>query len=378
MRTCTLKINYHYTALALVACLCFSLSDSPLSAAEVTKAQQAQISKASGEMAAAAKRFLASLTEEQRKQATFKLDDKERTNWHFIPDFAIKPAGVRYGLPMTKMTPQQRIFAVTLPSTALSHRGYLEMMSIRALEQVLFELEGRDVRNPELYYVSIFGKPDAKGTWGWRFEGHHLSVNLTIVDGKKFSVTPSFFGSNPATVKQGPLKGVEVLKQEQQLALNLVKSFNPDQLAIATIDTSGLDKKLLAKSVLKEVLTTDDPVVDKGLVEHKGIQYADLDPKQQKQLLRLVNVYLQRFRPELLKGTRYLGNLRDGDHLYFAWSGGQKRGEFHYYRIQSKVFLIEFANTQNDANHVHAVWREFDGDFGRDLLKEHFKNHHQK
>ncbi|QDV52237.1 hypothetical protein Enr17x_42970 [Gimesia fumaroli] len=378
MRTCTLKINYHYTALALVACFCFSLSDSPLSAAEVTKAQQAQISKASGEMAAAAKRFLASLTEEQRKQATFKLDDKERTNWHFIPDFAIKPAGVRYGLPMTKMTPQQRIFAVTLPSTALSHRGYLEMMSIRALEQVLFELEGRDVRNPELYYVSIFGKPDAKGTWGWRFEGHHLSVNLTIVDGKKFSVTPSFFGSNPATVKQGPLKGVEVLKQEQQLALNLVKSFNPDQLAIATIDTSGLDKKLLAKSVLKEVLTTDDPVVDKGLVEHKGIQYADLDPKQQKQLLRLVNVYLQRFRPELLKGTRYLGNLRDGDHLYFAWSGGQKRGEFHYYRIQSKVFLIEFANTQNDANHVHAVWREFDGDFGRDLLKEHFKNHHQK
>ncbi|QDT44088.1 hypothetical protein Pan241w_41940 [Gimesia alba] len=373
-----MKIFSPCTALALMACFCFNLSSSPLDAAEVTKAQQAQISKASGEMAAVAKRFLASLTEEQRKQATFKLDDKERTNWHFIPDFAIKPAAVRNGLPMTKMTPQQRIFAVTLPSTALSHRGYLEMMSIRALEQVLFELEGKDYRNPELYYVSIFGKPDAKGTWGWRFEGHHLSVNLTIVDGKKFSVTPSFFGSNPATVKQGPLKGVEVLKQEQQLALNLVKSFNPDQLAIATIDTSGLDKKLLAKSVLKEVLTTDDPVVDKGLVEHKGIEYADLDPKQQKQLLRLVNVYLQRFRPELLKGTRYLGNLRDGDHLYFAWSGGQKRGEFHYYRIQSKVFLIEFANTQNDANHVHAVWREFDGDFGRDLLKEHFKNHHQK
>jgi len=370
--------TYHPTpALALMACFCFSLFNITPATAEVTKAQQAQISKASHEMAAVAKRWLASLTKEQRKQATFELDDEERMNWHFIPDFVIKPAG-RSGLPMTQMTPQQRIFAVTLPSTALSHRGYLEVMSIRALEQVLFEQEGKDHRNPELYYVSIFGKPDSKGTWGWRFEGHHLSVNVTIVDGKKFSVTPSFFGSNPATVKQGPLKGVEVLKQEQQLALNLVKSFNPDQLAIATIDTAAMDKKLLAKSVIKEVLTTDDPVADKGLFTYKGIQYADLDPKQQKQLLRLVNVYLGRFRPELLKGTHYLGNLRDGDHLYFAWSGGQKRGEFHYYRIQSKTFLIEFANTQNDANHVHATWREFDGDFGRDLLKEHFKNHHQK
>tara|TARA_R110002095_G_scaffold152237_1_gene131917 strand:+ start:66855 stop:67988 length:1134 start_codon:yes stop_codon:yes gene_type:complete len=377
MRNCALKIFHPYSALALMACFCFSLSSNTPVAAEVTKAQQAQISKASSEMASAAKRWLASLTPEQRKQATFKLDDKERTNWHFIPDFAIKPAG-RNGLPMTQMTPQQKIFAVTLPATALSHRGYLEVMSIRALEQVLFEQEGKDHRNPELYYVSIFGKPDAKGTWGWRFEGHHLSVNVTIVDGKKFSVTPSFFGSNPATVKQGPLKGVEVLKLEQQLALNLVKSFNPDQLAIATIDTAAMDQKLLAKSVIKEVLTTDDPIADKGLFTYKGIQYADLDPKQQKQLLRLVNVYLGRFRPELLKGTNYLGNLRDGDHLYFAWSGGQKRGEFHYYRIQSKTFLIEFANTQNDANHVHATWRDFDGDFGRDLLKEHFKNHHQK
>lgn len=372
-----MKTYLPYSGLVLMTCLCFSLSVGNQASAEPAKAQQAQISKASTEMASAAKRFLASLTPEQRKLAAFDLDSEERTNWHFIPDFAIKSGG-RHGLPMTQMSAQQRIFAVTLPATALSHRGYLEMMSIRALEQVLFELEGKEHRNPELYYVSIFGKPDSKGTWGWRFEGHHLSVNVTIVDGNKFSVTPSFFGSNPATVKEGPLKGVEVLKQEQQLALNLVKSFNPDQLAIATIDTAAVDQKLLAKSVLKEILTTDDPVVDKSLVTHKGIQYADLDPKQQKTLLNLVNTYLGRFRPELLKGTHYLGNLRDGDHLYFAWSGGQKRGEFHYYRIQSKYFLIEFANTQNDANHVHAVWREFDGDFGRDLLKEHFKNHHQK
>jgi len=371
------KTYQPFAYLALLTGLCWNLTSVAPANAAPPKAQKTQISRASREMASAAKRFLASLTAEQRKAATFKMDSKERDQWYFIPDFAIKEEGGRTGLPMTKMSPQQQIFAVTLPAMALSHRGYLEMNSIRALEQVLFELEGKDYRNPELYYVSIFGNPDAKGTWGWRFEGHHLSVNVTIVDGKKFSVTPSFFGSNPATVMQGPLKGVEVLKEEQQLALNLVKSFNPDQLAIATIDTSEMDKKLLAKSVIKEVLTTDDPVVDKGLVPHKGIQYADLDPKQQKMLLRLVNAYLGRFRPELLKGTRYLGNLRDGDHLYFAWSGGQARGKFHYYRIQSKVFLIEFANTQNDANHVHAVFREFDGDFGRDLLKEHYSKHHK-
>ncbi|MFG0240597.1 MAG: DUF3500 domain-containing protein [Gimesia chilikensis] len=373
-----MKTYHRLTCLALITGLCWNLASTRPADAAPPKAQKTQISRASREMASAAQRFLASLSEEERKAATFKMDSKERDQWYFIPDFAIKEDGGRTGLPMTKMSPQQKIFAVTLPATALSHRGYLEMNSIRALEQVLFELEGKDYRNPELYYVSIFGNPDPKGTWGWRFEGHHLSVNVTIVDGEKFSVTPSFFGSNPATVMQGPLKGVEVLKEEQQLALNLVKSFNPDQLAIATIDTAEVDKKLLAKSVIKEVLTTDDPVVDKGLVPHKGIQYADLDPKQQKMLLRLVNAYLGRFRPELLKGTRYLGNLRDGDHLYFAWSGGQARGQFHYYRIQSKVFLIEFANTQNDANHVHAVFREFEGDFGRDLLKEHYSKQHKK
>ncbi|MCH9653912.1 MAG: DUF3500 domain-containing protein [Planctomycetes bacterium] len=366
-----------YSGLALMTCLCFSLMNGSLSAAEPSKAQQAQISRASAEMAAVAKRWIASLSKEQRAAATFKMDDEERSNWHFVPDFVIKPNG-RRGLTIGQMTPQQRIFAVTLPATALSQRGYLEMMSIRALEKVLFDIEGKDYRDPQLYYVSIFGKPDPKGTWGWRFEGHHLSVNVTIIDGKKFSVTPSFFGSNPGKVTDGNLKGVEVLDKEQKLALSLIQSFNKEQLAKATIDTSALDKKLLQKSVIKEVLTTDDPTADRGLFTFKGISFADLDPAQQKKLLSLINVYTSRFRPEILKGTRYQGNIKDGSDVSFAWSGGQKRGEFHYYRIQSKTFLIEFANTQNNANHVHAVWREFDGDFGRDFLSEHFSKHHKK
>lgn len=372
-----MKTYHPCSCLVLITCLSFSLFDGHPVSAETDKARQAQISKASAEMAAVAKRWLASLSKEQRAQATFKMDDEERSNWHFIPDFVIKPDG-RKGLTIGQMTPQQRIFALTLPATALSHRGYLEMMSIRALEKVLHDIEGKDYRDPELYYVSIFGKPDPKGTWGWRFEGHHLSVNVTIIDGKKFSVTPSFFGSNPGKVISGNLAKMEVLEKEQQLALKLVQSFDNDQLAIATIDTSGMDKKLLQNSVIKEVLTTDDPKAERGLFKFKGISFADLDPAQQKLLLRLVNVYTTRFRPEILKGTRYKGRIKDGSDLFFAWSGGKKRGEFHYYRIQSKTFLIEFANTQNNANHVHAVWREFDGDFGRDYLSEHFSKHHQK
>jgi len=370
--------TYHFiSGLALMTSFCISLTIGKQASAEPAKAQQAQFSRASAEMASVAKRWLASLTKEQRAKATFKMDDEERSKWHFVPDFVIKPDG-RKGLTIGQMTPQQRIFALTLPATALSHRGYLEMMSIRALEKVLFDIEGKDYRDPELYYVSIFGKPDPKGTWGWRFEGHHLSVNVTIIDGKKFSVTPSFFGSNPGKVPAGNLANVEVLDKEQKLALALIQSFNNDQFAIASIDTSAMDKKLLQKSVIKEVLTTDAPIADRGLFTYKGISFADLDPKQQKQLLRLVNVYTGRFRPEILKGTRYKGKIKDGSDLTFAWSGGKKRGEFHYYRIQSKTFLIEFANTQNNANHVHAVWREFDGDFGRDFLSEHFSKHHKK
>lgn len=372
-----MKTYHRVSGLALMTCLCFSLLTGNQASAEPSKAQQIQISRASAQMASVAKRWLASLTKEQRSAATFKMDDEERSNWHFVPDFVIKPDG-RKGLTIGQMTPQQRIFALTLPATALSQRGYLEMMSIRALEKVLFDIEGKEYRDPELYYVSIFGKPDAKGTWGWRFEGHHLSVNVTIIDGKKFSVTPSFFGSNPGKVTSGNLHGVEVLDKEQKLALSLVRSLNKEQLAKATIDTSGLDKKLLQKSVIKEVLTSDYPTADRGLFTFKGISFADLDKAQQKKLLNLVNVYTSRFRPEILKGTRYQGSIKDGSDLSFSWSGGKKRGEFHYYRIQSKTFLIEFANTQNNANHVHAVWREFDGDFGRDFLTEHFKKHHKK
>src|SRR5881296_1100184 len=180
------------------------------------------------DMAAAANHFLATLTAEQAAKASYPLEDKERFNWHFIPR-------ERKGLPFKEMAPEQKHLAHALLSTALSHRGYLKASTIMSLEQVLRDLEqGKGpARDPELYFVTVFGKPDSKGTWGWRLEGHHLSLNFMLAEGKEISVTPSFLGSNPGEVREGPRKGLRVLAAEEDLARRLVSSLNDDQRKVA-------------------------------------------------------------------------------------------------------------------------------------------------
>ncbi|WP_459556098.1 DUF3500 domain-containing protein [Lacunimicrobium album] len=318
-------------------------------------------------MATAANRLLMSLTEEQRKQVVFEFGDEEREDFHFVPDKFIKPEAARKGLTIEQMQPNQKNFAKALPATALSNRGFLEAMSIMSLEQFLFELEkGNEIRNPQRYYVSIFGTPSATGTWGWRFEGHHLSVNVTIIDGKKFSVTPSFFGTNPAIIQEGPMKGTEVLVGEERIALDLVKTLTAEQMKKVMIPGSNVD----------EVITSDERTAKRETFEQHGLVFEDLTAEQQQKLLSLVNVYLGRFQPEILQGTKFKGLLEDGKGLRFAWSGGTELGQQHYYRIVSSEFLIEFANSQNNHNHIHAVLRDFKGDFGRDFLAEHYKEGH--
>src|SRR6266550_5730388 len=173
------------------------------------------------EMAAAANNLLATLTPEQAAKATYPLEANERFNWHFIPR-------ERKGLPFKEMAPEQKHLAHALMSTSLSQRGYLKASTIMSLEQVLRDLEqGKGpTRDPELYFVTIFGKPDPKGTWGWRVEGHHLALNFMLVDGKEVSVTPSFLGSNPGEIRDGPRKGLRVLGAEEDLARQLVRSLN--------------------------------------------------------------------------------------------------------------------------------------------------------
>ena len=232
------------------------------------------------------------------------------------------------------------------------------------LELILRELESKApnmVRDPELYYFSIFGKPGPKETWGWRVEGHHLSFNFTIVEGRDVSGTPSFMGTNPAEVKDGPQKGLRVLAGEEDLGRALIKSLNDEQRKLAIIQTTAP----------KEILTAADRKV-KPLAA-AGIPHGQLTKPQSATLLRIIREYAYRNRPELANVD--LASIRKAglENIYFAWAGGLERGEGHYYRVQGPTFLLEYDNTQNDNNHIHAVWRDFDNDFGEDLLRKHYE-----
>ena len=309
------------------------------------------------EMAAAANKFAASLKPEQGEKALFKLKDDERQNWHFIPK-------ARKGLTIQEMTEEQRQLAMKLLRSGLSDHGYRKATTVISLETILRELEGpnsRMTRDPELYYISIFGKPDPKGTWGWRVEGHHLSVNFTIVKGEYVAGTPSFFGSNPAEVKQGPSKGVRALAEEEDTGRQLVKALTAEQQEQAIFD----------KTAPKDILTMAERRVK--ALEQKGIVAAKLGAEQKRLLLRLIQAYVGRHRPDL--ANEDLRKIQEAgiDKIYFAWAGGTEKGEGHYYRVQGPTFLLEYDNTQNNANHIHAVWRDFENDFGEDLLKKHYR-----
>jgi hypothetical protein len=319
-------------------------------------------------MMQAAQRFLALLDAEQEKEAHFAWEDAKRTAWHYLPDHSIKPDGRRYGLRLDKMKPDQRAMAEGLLASALSARGVLEANTIRVFEQLLHDMENQNPRrNPEFYYVSIFGKPAPDEDWSWRFEGHHLSVNITIAQGKHISATPSFFASNPGLVQEGSLKGLKLLADEEDMARALVTSMTDQQK----------QKAIILEKAPRDIFTAENQSVDRAVFqEARGIAYADLNSDQQKQLLNLVSVFTGKYRPALLNNINEQGPVNDTASMYFAWAGGLDDGQGHYYRIQTEHHLLEYDNVQNGAHHVHAVWREFDGDFGEDLLGRHHREQH--
>jgi hypothetical protein len=311
---------------------------------------------AADEMSAAASKFLGSLTPEQRARAVFEFKSNERSNWFFIPK-------VRQGLTIKNMTPAQRVLAHDLLRSGLSSQAYNKATNIMGLEPVLKQMEGPSgamVRDSELYYFSIFGKPDPAGTWSWRVEGHHVSVNFTIVKGELFSGTPSFLGSNPAEVRQGPRKGLRVLADDEDLGRALVKALSEGQRKTAIFETAAP----------KEVVTSNRPKVMP--LETVGLSAAKMTKEQTAQLQKLVKIYVSRLRGDLADMDWQKIEKAGWDRVYFAWAGGIEKGEPHYYRVQGPTFLIEYDNTQNDANHIHAVWRDFDNDFGEDLLRKHY------
>ena len=320
------------------------------------------IAKPADDMVLAAQTFLSSLTPEQRAKATFPLESEERTGWNFTPV-------ERRGLPLKEMEPAQRHLAYGLLSSALSQRGMVKALSIMSLERILQDIEGpgrKFPRDPELYFVTIFGTPSATGNWGWRVEGHHLSVNLTLSKGELISAAPNFMGTNPGEVRTGPRAGLRVLAGEEDLGRELVTSLTPDQRKVAIIDTKAPD----------DILTSNQRIADAG--QPRGIAWKDLNPTQQGLTLKLINEYAGRLRGELAQKDLKAIEAAGLDGIRFAWAGGLEKGTRHYYRVHGPTFLIEYDNTQNDANHVHAVWRGLKDDFGRDFLGEHLRESHGK
>jgi hypothetical protein len=315
------------------------------------------------DLAGSTNAFLASLSPEQTAKVRFEFKDEERMNWFFVPRD-------RKGLMFKELTPEQRLLAHAMASAALGQRGYLKAASVMSLDQILFELEqgqqggrGGLVRDPERYYLSIFGQPSPTGTWGWRVEGHHVSVNVTMDKGKFVSSTPTFLGANPAEVRTGPRKGLRVLGTEEDLARDLLASLTAEQKKVAIVDPKAPN----------DIVTSNQREAKIGAAT--GLAAGKLNGKQKEILVAVIREYAERNAPESSAAT--MKEIMPAiDKVHFAWLGPEQRGQPHYYRIQGPTFLIEYDNVQNQANHIHSVWRDLKNDWGVDLLREHYKTAH--
>ena len=309
-------------------------------------------------MAKAADAFLAALDPAKRAQAAFPFNSAERLDWHFVPKD-------RQGVPLKQMSADERRAALALLRSGLSARGFTKVDTILHLEEVLFALEGSAMRDPGLYYFTVFGRPADQGAWGWRYEGHHVSLNWTLLDGRVVGSSPQFLGANPADVRDGIQKGTRALAAEEDLGRAFVKSMKPDQRADAVVSADAP----------RDIVTGASR--EAAIQEDNGIAYPKLSQEQQGLLLSLIQEYAST-QPLAVAQARLARVKADLPHVKFAWMGGIEKGQGHYYRIQGSTFLIEYDNTQNGANHIHSVWRDFKGDWGKDLLAEHYRTapHH--
>jgi hypothetical protein len=311
-------------------------------------------------MTSAATKFLGALTPEQKQKVSFALDSEELTRWHYVPAMQFE----RHGLAIRDMNESQRGLAQDLLKTGLSAHGYTQATTImNDLETILKAIEnGSAMRDPEQYAFSIFGTPSAKSAWGWRVDGHHLSLHFEVVNGVSVASSPTFFGSNPAEVRvEGPKKGLRVLGEREDTARALLMALDDTERKAATIaDVAPTD-------IVTRTLAKVDPL------SPVGIAASAMTPKQREMLMAVIATYTSSMAPDI--ASERLAQLKTAglEKITFAWAGEYERGKKHYYRIQGPTFLIEYDNTQNDGNHVHSVWRDFNGDFGRDLLAEHVR-----
>ena len=318
-------------------------------------AQQARIDLTQ-EMVEATNAFVSSLSVQQRNNGIYTFEDEERFNWHFIPRD-------RKGVPFRSMSDSQRAAAQNVLQTFFSAKGYQRAEAVRSLESVLAEIEvnGRFDRDPELYFLTIFGTPGLDSNWALRYEGHHLAYNWTFVSGMGIASSPQFFGSNPAEVRSGEKIGTRVLSVEEDLGRDLVSALSADQKKMAILDLE----------VPGDIFTAAEREITR--LENSGISYSELNSRQKRMLIALIDE-LASMQSEVIAEARMASIRSEGlEDIKFVWIGGIERGDPHYYRVQGSGFLIEYDNTQNNANHIHLVWRDFTGDFGRDLIRMHYQ-----
>lgn len=291
-----------------------------------------------------------------RKELQQPFTDAARSDWHYTPRR-------RAGIAWRDMSAAQREKATALLSSALTDAGLGKVRAVMALEIALRKLETfGSSRDPENYAVAIFGTPGVSGPWGWRFEGHHLSLHFTLEGDRYVATLPQFMGANPAVVprdiEQGPRRGARVLGSEEDLARRLLSSLDERERRAAVFDSRPYGD-IVTRNQAK--LSPISPV---------GVKLADLPAAKQAALLELITVFAEHLRPELSEAR--LARVRSGGlpSIRFGWAGSLTPGEPHYFRIQGARFLIELDNS--GGNHIHSVWRDFEGDWGRDILGEHY------
>lgn len=325
-------------------------------------APQSATPQAVAQMSDAAKAFLDTLNAEQKAKATFEYMDGERVFWYY-------PPMNRHGLALRDMEPVQRELAMAVMASGLAPESYEQAKLIIEHEDVLGPLEIEQgiktfVRDTSLYYFTIFGEPGGKGPWGWRVEGHHVSLHFSIMGDNVISNTPFFFGANPAEVRKGPKTGLRILGAREDLAFDLMNS---------------LDKKQVAESIICDAAPSDIVTFNSSkasLMTYEGLPASKMNGTQKELLMALIAEYVNQVRTELAE--QKLASLKENglDHLYLGWAGPVTKEEAHYYRIHGGDFVVEFDNRQDGANHIHSVWRDVENDFAADVLREHLILYH--
>jgi Protein of unknown function (DUF3500) len=312
---------------------------------------------AADQMADSAEQFLDSLSPEQRQKAAFEYDSPHRAAWFFTPQQDKERRPTRKGIRFEELNDAQKEKALALLKAGTSGKGFEQATTIMSLEAILRDVEkkGAMVRNPDWYFISVFGKPSKTGKWGWRFEGHHLSVNFTLDRGQVESPTPFLFGANPATVKAGPRAGFRTLPEVEDRARELIKSLDDEQRKLARRDKDFPE------------IAENTPAAK--VAEPAGIPASKLTDQQRETLLKLIEAYTNRMPAAV--GAAELKAVKDAglEKVYFGYSGSPEPGQRYTYQVHGPTFVVQFLNVQadgsgNPANHIHSGWRRLPSDFG--------------